>query len=182
MEYSNRDDKKILTMAIIEACMNNSKNLSKSAQSVQAALLQKELSSEVIELSSSTRTANDAAKALGCEVAQIVKSLLFRSESTRQPILVLVSGANRVDEKIIGKLVCEQIVKADADFTREITGFAIGGVPPIGHKNTITNILIDKDLLKFQIVWAAAGTPNAVFSLHSGDLEKLTNGKVISIK
>ncbi len=162
--------------------MNESKYLSKSAQSVQDALSQKGLAFEVIELSSSTRTANDAAATIGCKVAQIVKSLLFRSSNTSQPVLILASGINRVNEKIIEKLISGKIVKADADFTREITGFAIGGVPPIGHKQKIDKIFIDEDLLKFETLWAAAGTPNAVFSLPSSYLESLTDGKVVAIK
>lgn len=162
--------------------MNDNKILSKSAQSVQNALSKKGLTFEVIELSSSTRTANDAAASIGCEVAQIVKSILFRLEKSNQPVLVLVSGINRVDEKIITKLLGEKINKADANYAREITGFAIGGIPPVGHKQEIQHIFIDEDLLKFDKLWAAAGTPNAVFSLHSSDIEKLTGGNIISIK
>lgn len=161
---------------------NDNKILSKSAQSVQDALSQKGLAFEVVELLSSTRTASDAATTIGCEVAQIVKSLLFRTEKTNQPVLILASGVNRVNEKTIEKLVNEKIVKADADFTREVTGFAIGGVPPVGHRKIINHIFIDEDLLKFNILWAAAGTPNAVFSLHSQDILNLTGGKVVSIK
>ena len=137
---------------------------------------------EVIELSSSTRTANDAANSIGCEVAQIMKSLLFHTTKTNQPVLVLASGPNRVDEKIIEQWVGEKITKADAHFTREITGFAIGGVPPIGHKHAITHIFIDEDLLQHTILWAAAGTPNAVFSVRSNEIETLTHGKLIAIK
>lgn len=161
---------------------DESKKLSKSAQSVQDVLSKKGLTFEVLELSSSTRTANDAAASIGCEVAQIVKSLLFCAEKSKQPVLILASGVNRVNENAIAKIIGEAIIKADADFTREITGFAIGGVPPIGHKQKINHILIDEDLLKFEKLWAAAGTPNAVFSLHSRDLESLTDGKICSIK
>ena len=123
-----------------------------------------------------------AAETLGCEVAQIIKSLLFRSEKCNQPILILASGINRVNELIIEKIIGEKILKADADSTREITGFAIGGVPPLGHKQTINHIFVDEDLLKFDKLWAAAGTPNAVFSLHSNALANLTDGKVVAIK
>lgn len=161
---------------------NENKTLSKSAQSVQQALAEKGLVFEVIELSSSTRTANDAASSIGCDVAQIMKSLLFHTAKTNQPVLVLASGANRVNEKIIEQWVGEKIIKADANFTREITGFAIGGVPPIGHKQAITHIFIDEDLLQHNILWAAAGTPNAVFSLSSSEIETLTHGKIITIK
>lgn len=154
--------------------------LSKSAQSVQDVLSQKGLEFKVIELSASTRTAQQAAQTIGCDVAQIVKSLIFRTKETSKPILVLASGINRVDEKLIEQQVGQKIGKADADFTREITGFAIGGIPPVGHKQMIETI-IDQDLLAFKELWAAAGTPNAVFMLHAADLENLTGGKVIRI-
>lgn len=161
---------------------DDSNKLSKSAQRVQDVLSKKGLAFEVVELSSSTRTANDAATTIGCEVAQIVKSLLFCSKESKQPVLILASGINRVNEKTIETIIGEAITKADADFTRETTGFAIGGVPPMGHKQKIHHVLIDEDLLKFEKIWAAAGTPNAVFSLHSSDLESLTDGKICSIK
>ncbi|HEV2601761.1 MAG TPA: YbaK/EbsC family protein [Candidatus Babeliales bacterium] len=163
-----------------ENIMNTS--LTKSAQSVQAALEKKGLSATVVELSDSTRTAQDAGAAIGCSVAQIVKSLIFKTKETNKPVLVLASGPNRVNEKLIESYVGEKIVKADADFVREITGFAIGGIPPIGHKQQIDLIFIDEDLLTFDSVWAAAGTPNAVFDLHSKDLLEMTGGKVVSIK
>lgn len=161
--------------------MSNLNVLSKSAQSVQDALTQKGVKFKVVELSASTRTAQEAADTIGCEVAQIVKSLIFRTKETNKPILVLASGINRVNEKLIEKHVGEKITKADAEFTREHTGFAIGGVPPLGHKRSL-DTFIDEDLLNYAVLWAAAGTPNAVFDLHSVDLKELTNGKVISIK
>ena len=161
--------------------MDESKKLSKSAQSVQDVLANKGVKFKVVELSASTRTAQEAANTVGCKVAQIVKSLVFCTKETNKPILVLASGINRVNEKLIEQQVGEKITKADAEFTREHTGFAIGGVPPLGHKHSITTF-IDEDLLNYEILWAAAGTPNAVFDLHSADLKELTNGKVISIK
>lgn len=154
--------------------------LSKSAQSIQDVLTEKKLSSKVVELSASTRTAQQAADAIGCTVAQIVKSLIFRTKHSNKPILVLASGVNRVNETMIEEQVGATIEKADADFTREVTGFAIGGIPPIGHKQKI-DTFIDEDLLVFQEVWAAAGTPNAVFSLHAADLENLTGGTIIKV-
>lgn len=156
-------------------------SLSRSAQSVQDVLDKKGIKTKVIELPSSTRTAEDAAKAIGCQVAQIVKSLIFRTKNTSRPILVLASGINRVNEKLVSKAVGEEIAKADADFTRDVTGFAIGGIPPVGHKQKIETY-IDEDLLKLGELWAAAGTPNAVFSLSSSFLVQLTEGKVIQIK
>ena len=158
---------------------NNS--LRKSAQIVQDALCEKGLEFKVIELSASTRTANEAAATIGCEVAQIIKSLVFRTNETNKPILVLASGVNRVNEKALEKEVGAKIAKADADFTRAVTGFAIGGVAPVGHRQAIETY-IDEDLLKFDELWAAAGTPNAVFNLHSADLTRLTGGKIISVK
>lgn len=155
--------------------------LSKSAQSIQDFLSKKGLTLKVVELSDSTRTAQEAANTIGCEVAQIVKSLLFRTKEEHNPILVLASGANRVNEKTIEVLLGKKIEKADADFTKQVTGFAIGGVPPVGHVQQI-DTFIDEDLLNHKEIWAAAGTPYAVFSLNSEDLENLTSGKVISIK
>jgi prolyl-tRNA editing enzyme YbaK/EbsC (Cys-tRNA(Pro) deacylase) len=157
-------------------------SLTKSAQSVQTALNQKGLECKVVELSDSTRTAQDAASAIGCDVAQIVKSLIFKTKVTHKPVLILASGPNRVSEKVIESYLNEKITKADADFVRQVTGFAIGGIPPIGHKQRIDFIFIDEDLLKFSSVWAAAGTPNAVFNLQSKDLLEMTNGKIVSIK
>lgn len=161
--------------------MNQNQPLTKSAQSVQDALAKQGLDCKVIVLSDSTRTANDAAAAIGCEVGQIVKSLIFKIAESNKPVLILASGPNRVDKKIIESLLGEKIIKADADFTREVTGFAIGGIPPVGHKQPIDKIFIDQDLLKFEEIWAAAGTPHAVFNLKSKELPALTAGKVISI-
>jgi prolyl-tRNA editing enzyme YbaK/EbsC (Cys-tRNA(Pro) deacylase) len=161
--------------------MNEQPNLKKSGQSVQDALAQQGVECTVLEFSASTRTAAEAATAIGCDVAQIVKSLIFKTKETERPVLVLASGPNRVDEKIIEAFVGEKITKADADFTREATGFASGGIPPVGHKQPIPFIFIDEDLLKFESVWAAAGTPHAVFNLQRQDLLEMTRGKVIQI-
>ena len=155
-------------------------SLSKSAQSVQDALSRNGIDIKVVELPATTRTAEEAAKTIGCEVAQIGKSLIFKTKHTHKPILVLASGINRVNEKLIAKAIGEEIVKADADFTREVTGFAIGGIPPIGHQQKIET-LIDEDLLQLKELWAAAGTPNAVFSFDSALIGSLTGGKIIAI-
>lgn len=154
--------------------------LSKSAQNIQDVLSKIGIKTNVIELPASTRTADEAAKAIGCTIGQIIKSLVFRTKSTHRPILVLASGVNRVNEKAIAKSVGEDITKADADFTREKTGFAIGGIPPIGHKEKLETI-IDQDLFQFDELWAAAGTPHAVFCIHSAELRNLIDGKIISI-
>lgn len=154
--------------------------LSKSSQKVKIALEAKNLYAEVVTLSDSARTAQAAADALQCDVAQIVKSLIFRSKETSKPLLVLASGVNRVDEKKLATLIGEKIVKADANFTRQVTGFAIGGIPPVGHAQTIQTF-IDEDLLKLQDLWAAAGTPHTVFKLQPSDLVSVTNGTIIAI-
>ena len=161
---------------------NNNQILTKSAQIVQDTLMKKGLSCKVMELPESTRTAQEAANAIGCDVGQIVKSLIFKTRISLRPVLILASGPNRVNEKLIESLVGEKITKADANFTREVTGFAIGGIPPIGHKHLIDLIFIDEDLLKFEDIWAAAGTPNAVFNLKGKDLVGMTQGKVVSIQ
>lgn len=155
--------------------------LSKNAQMIQDFLNKQEVETKVIELTESTHTALDSAKAIGCEVHQIVKSLIFRTKLTHKPILVLVSGPNRVNEKALETIVGEEIAKADATFVKEKTGFSIGGIPPIGHKEKIETY-IDADLLQHEVIWAAAGTPNAIFSLKSAVIVQLTGGKVISVK
>jgi prolyl-tRNA editing enzyme YbaK/EbsC (Cys-tRNA(Pro) deacylase) len=159
-----------------------SPKLAKSAASVQEALDKLGLECRVLELPNSTRTALDAASAIGCEISQIVKSLIFKTKKTDKPVLVLASGTNQVDIKIIEDRVGESITKADADFVREVTGFAIGGIPPVGHKNVIDLIYIDQDLMALDEIWAAAGTPNAVFCIKSQDLLKATDRKLINIK
>jgi prolyl-tRNA editing enzyme YbaK/EbsC (Cys-tRNA(Pro) deacylase) len=155
--------------------------LSTSAQKVQEALTALGLPCQVVELPASTRTAQEAAQAIGCTVAQIVKSLIFRGMRTGKPILVLASGVNRVNEKRLGETAGEPIDKAGADFVRQHTGFAIGGVPPVGHPTPIETY-IDADLLKYQEIWAAAGTPRAVFRLIPQDLQKMNHGSIVSIK
>jgi Cys-tRNA(Pro) deacylase len=155
--------------------------LQKSAKSVQEALSSQGVDLEVKEFPASTRTADDAAKAIGCQVGQIVKSLVFCTKQSKQGILLLVSGANRVNEKNIAKEIGEEIVKADADFVRDKTGFAIGGIPPVGHKELMPTY-IDEDLMQYEELWAAAGTPHAVFRIGPQQLCSLTQGTIISIK
>jgi prolyl-tRNA editing enzyme YbaK/EbsC (Cys-tRNA(Pro) deacylase) len=148
-----------------------------SALKVQATLGEK---FEVLEFDATTRTAADAAAAIGCTVAQIAKSLIFRGAGTNRPVLVVASGANRVDETKVAEAVGEGIARADAEFVRAATGFAIGGVPPVGHDNPPT-VLIDRSLMAFAEIWAAAGTPNAVFRLTPSDLVSLTGGRIAAI-
>ncbi len=156
-------------------------SLSSSAQRVQQALSAHGLGLTVVELPQSTRTAAEAAATVGCTVGQIAKSLIFRARDSNRPVLVIASGSNRVDEKAVAALLGEPLAKADADFVRARTGFAIGGVPPIGHLEAPVTF-IDEDLLAFDVIWAAAGTPHAVFQLTPADLVALTGGKVAAIK
>jgi len=135
---------------------------------------------EVLEFDAPTRTAEEAAAAIGCAPAEIAKSLVFRAASGK-PVLVVASGAHRVDENAVGALVGETIARADADFVREATGFAIGGVPPVGHRNAPV-ALIDESLMAFSAIWAAAGTPNAVFRLSPADLVAMTGGRVAAVR
>jgi Cys-tRNA(Pro) deacylase len=158
-----------------------SKKLKSSAQSVQEALQGHGLNCEVLQMQNTTRSAEDAALAVGCEVGQIVKSLVFEGKQSHQPVLVVTSGANRVNEKTIAQYLAESIKMANPEFVREMTGFAIGGVPPVGHRHPL-KIFIDEDLLQYDKIWAAAGTPHAVFKLTPEELKKITNGEVISVK
>lgn len=154
--------------------------LSASAAKVQAALAARGFPFEVQELAESTRTAVEAAAAVGCSVGQIAKSIVFRATGSGRAVLVISSGANRVDESAVGALLGETLGKADADFVRRETGFVIGGVPPVGHDNPIVTF-IDENLLGYDEIWAAAGTPFAVFRLEPGRLAELTAGTVARV-
>ncbi|MFQ5942208.1 MAG: YbaK/EbsC family protein [Anaerolineales bacterium] len=153
---------------------------SSSMQRVQEALDRSGLSLEVVELPQSTRTAQEAADAVGCQLGQIVKSLVFRGADSDTPYLVLVSGPNRADLELVGQLVGEPVKMADANYVRERTGFSIGGVAPVGLSASIQTF-IDQDFLQFELIWAAAGTPRSVFSLSPANLKELTSGQVASI-
>lgn len=158
----------------------DSEVLSPKAARFRVVLKQHGLACVIKEFPAGTRTAQQAADAIGCHVGQIVKSLVFRADSTQHPVLVLTSGKNRVNEDKIRLLIQEPLAKADADFVREQTGFAIGGVPPFGHTRTIQTFL-DADLLAYAEVWAAAGTPNTVFCLDPNVLPAITQGTVTSV-
>jgi prolyl-tRNA editing enzyme YbaK/EbsC (Cys-tRNA(Pro) deacylase) len=150
-----------------------------AALRVQRALEQHGVTTIIRELPVSTRTAQEAAAAIDCSVSQIVKSLVFRTASGN-PVLVLASGSNRVDEATVSAVVGESIAKADADFVRDRTGFAIGGVPPLGHRIALPT-LIDEDLLQYEEVWAAAGTPHVVFPVAPAQLATSTGGRVTRV-
>ena len=157
-------------------------NLSPSAVRVQDYLNQQGLTHlRVQEHSASTRTAQEAADAVGCTVGQIVKSLIFRGANTGKPYLLLVSGSNRVDVHKVEENLGEKLEKPDADYVRQVTGFAIGGVPPVCHATPL-NALVDPDLLQYEQIFAAAGTPNAVFGLSPTELLTLTDGQTMAMK
>ena len=151
-----------------------------SAARVQAAAERLGLAIAVREMPASTRTAEEAAAACGCGVAQIVKSLVFAGRDSGRPYLLLVSGKNRVDEARVAAIVGEPLTRPKADAVRAWTGYAIGGIPPFGHDAELPTF-IDEDLLAHEVVWAAAGTPLAVFSVAPHDLAHAVGGRVIAI-
>ena len=155
--------------------------LSKRARQFQDLLNARGLALTVVELPDSTRTADDAAAALGCSKAQIVKSLVFRDTVTGRPVVVLASGPNLVDVTVIAARHGAPIDKADADFVKAATGYSIGGVPPIGHQQPVT-LFVDEDLLTFDEVWAAAGTPHAVFKIPGKLTAILPEHTVLRVK
>ena len=155
--------------------------LSASAQRVQNTLAAQGFRLAVVELPQSTRTSAEAAAAVGCSVSQIAKSLIFRATRSDRAVLVLASGSNRVDEAAVAALLGEPIGKAEPEFVRARTGFVIGGVSPVGHLEPIPTF-IDEDLLTYDNLWAAAGTPNAVFKLTPDELVRLTGGMVARVK
>lgn len=142
------------------------------ALAVQAALGPK---FKVVEFEESTKTSAEAAAAVGCTVAQIAKSIMLKTVRDRKPVLVIASGVNRVDEKKVSAALGEKVKSADTDFVMENAGVAPGGVAPVGHKVKPT-IILDQDLKNHDIIWAAAGTPNAVFQLTWSDLLTITGG------
>lgn len=154
--------------------------LKDSAQRVQDALTRLGYPYQVQEVKDTTHTAEDAASALQCTVGQIVKSLIFQGAESRTPYLLLVSGANRVDVTKVKILVGEPVKRADPDWVKSFTGFAIGGIPPIGH-NTAIRTVIDERLLQHAEVWAAAGHPRAVFPCNPEDLSRMTKADVADI-
>jgi len=159
---------------------DSASDLSSSARRVQAALDAQGVHLQVQELPQSTRTAVDAAGAVGCGVGQIAKSLVLLAQDSGCPILAIVSGSNHLDEQKLSERIGEKVRMASADEVREKTGFAIGGVPPVGHLEPMRTF-IDQDLMGYEVIWAAAGTPRAVFQLRPDELVRLTAGEIISV-
>ena len=151
-----------------------------SAFRVQQAADRLGLAITVREMPQSTRTADEAAAACGCDVAQIVKSLVFAGKASGAPYLLLVSGRNRVDEKAVAPVIGEALTRPDAQKVREWTGFAIGGIPPFGHATTLPTF-VDEELLHHDLVWAAAGTPSALFSVDPEALARAVGGVVLRV-
>jgi len=150
-----------------------------AAEKVQSTIRELGLDRAVIELAVHARTSQQAADAVGVSVGQIAKSLVFTVNSA--PVLVIASGANRVDEQKLGELLVGTVRRADPETVKQATGYAIGGVPPVGHASTLP-IYIDADLLQFDLIYAAAGVPECVFPLTPDELIMATRGKVVDIK
>jgi prolyl-tRNA editing enzyme YbaK/EbsC (Cys-tRNA(Pro) deacylase) len=155
--------------------------LSASAARVQAELDRMGTGCIVREHAVPARTAAEAAQVLACELAQITKSLIFKGASSGKPILVLTSGANRVNTDKVAAIVGEPILKADAAFTRAATGYAIGGIPPVAHPTRI-DTLIDQDLLGYAVVYPAGGTPNAMFGIDPRVLREIAGAQLCDIR
>lgn len=152
-----------------------------SARRVADALAAAGVTTTIVVFDHAVPTSAAAAAAVGCDVGQIAKSLVFRRRESGRPLLVIASGANRVDEAKVGALVREPIGRADAEFVRAHTGFAIGGVPPLGHPAPLTT-LIDEDLMAWDAVWAAGGHPHTVFRLTPKELVRIAGGRVAAIR
>lgn len=153
-----------------------------SAEKVAAAAKSKGLDIEIIEFGQSTHSAEEAADAIGCQVSQIVKSLIFVVDG--RPILALVAGDNRLDERKLARLFSvgrKKIKRADANLVKTVTGFSIGGVPPFGHDSVIPAVM-DADLLNHDVVWAAAGTPHVVFAITPTDLKTAASAEITTLK
>lgn len=154
--------------------------LKNSAERIQDILQEHNLGIEIIEFKETTRSAQEAAHAIGCEIGQIAKTLIFKCQVSGKPICIIASGKNRVDEKKIAQMIGEGIEKPNAEYVLKYTSFSIGGIPPIGYKFDMTP-LIDEDLMEYAEVWAAAGTPNAVFEISPRDLLQITKGRIANI-
>jgi prolyl-tRNA editing enzyme YbaK/EbsC (Cys-tRNA(Pro) deacylase) len=153
--------------------------MSESVERVRAALLAAGHADTISEFPEGTRTSQDAANAVGCTVAQIAKSIVLRAGE--QVVLVIASGPNRVDLAKIAAAVGAPVKSADGRWVRDVTGFAIGGVPPVGHTANV-RIFIDADLMTLDPVWAAAGTPRHVFKTGARELARMTGGTVMDVK
>jgi prolyl-tRNA editing enzyme YbaK/EbsC (Cys-tRNA(Pro) deacylase) len=158
--------------------MPPSDNAAGSVERVRSALLAAGHPDTITEFPASTRTAADAAAAIGCTVAQIAKSIVFRAGE--RPVVIIASGVNRVDPAKAAAVLGVKLVRADADWVRDVTGFAIGGVAPVGHR-TPPLLLLDEDLMALDPVWAAAGSPSHVFRTTAAELARITGARVAQV-
>jgi prolyl-tRNA editing enzyme YbaK/EbsC (Cys-tRNA(Pro) deacylase) len=156
-------------------------DLPPSAQRVQAAAEARGLAIRVRDMPASTRTAEDAAAACGCDLGAIVKSLVFVGRESGRGVMLLVSGRNRVDERHVARHCGEPLTRADAAAVRRWTGYAIGGIPPFGH-DTDLPVFMDEDLLAYPEIWAAAGTPSAVFATDPRALATATRATIVAVR
>jgi prolyl-tRNA editing enzyme YbaK/EbsC (Cys-tRNA(Pro) deacylase) len=160
--------------------VSEAETLPRSARRVRTALLELGLPGDIHRIADSTRTAPEAAAAVGCELGAIVKSLVMRGVTTQAPVLALVSGDNRADMALIEAAVDEPVERPDAHYVREVTGYAIGGIPPVGHPQPVRTVM-DEDLLRFEIVWAAAGHPHAIFPIAPTTLADAAKARVLRL-
>ena len=156
------------------------RTLSEAAQRVQDALRAGGFTNTVIELEVPVRTAAAAAEAVGCTPAQIVKSLVFQGGASGVPVLVVASGAHRVSEAKLAALLGEPVTIGAPKFVREVTGYAIGGIPPLGHARKL-DAIVDEHLMSLGTLWAAAGHPNSLFSLTADELVSMTAGRIAEV-
>jgi prolyl-tRNA editing enzyme YbaK/EbsC (Cys-tRNA(Pro) deacylase) len=160
--------------------MTTQPTLSDAAQRVQDALREAGFTNSVLELAVAVKTAAAAAEAVGCTPAQIVKSLVFQRVTSGAPVLVVASGANRVSEAKLEALLGEPVRMGPPKFVREVTGYAIGGIPPVGHAQKLDTI-VDAHLMTLDGLWAAAGHPNSLFALTPDELARMTGGRVAEV-
>lgn len=160
--------------------MTTHADLPRSARRVQTALVELGLPADILRLADSTRTAPEAAAAVGCELGAIVKSLVLRGVASHEPVLALVSGDNRADMALLEAAIGEPVERPDAAYVREVTGYAIGGIPPVGHPRPLITVM-DEDLLRFETVWAAAGHPHAVFGVAPSALAEKAGARVTAL-
>jgi len=160
--------------------------LSASVERVAETLRDYGLRADIRFFDTPTRSADEAAQAIGCVVGRIAKSLVFKTAESARPVLAIVSGPNRVDEGLLARRLLtdiggEKLVRPDAAYVRAVTGFAIGGVAPVAHEVAPVVVVIDEALLQYDMIWAAAGAPNAVFEVAPGELVRITGGRICPI-
>lgn len=155
--------------------------LKPSSQKIQTFLTQNNINSEIIQFQESTKTSQEAANQIGCSLSQIAKSLIFQIKNSPQLILIIASGSNQVDTKKVEEIIQSKIVRADVNYIKQETGFAIGGIPPFAHNSPLLTIL-DEDLKQYEEIYAAGGTPNTIFKLSPNQLQELTQAKYYNIK